>query len=49
LPLADFALPNGSFDFSSLQRIHLIFNQTPYGLIAVDDVGFDLPVPKLPE
>ncbi|MCB0629217.1 MAG: hypothetical protein KDD15_05790 [Lewinella sp.] len=42
LSLSAFALPNGSFDFSALRSIRLIFNQTPYGVIAVDDIGFDI-------
>ncbi len=40
LPLADFAAANPAFDPAGLAQVRLIFDRTPAGTIALDDVGF---------
>ncbi|MDP2497597.1 MAG: hypothetical protein Q8W44_06320 [Candidatus Palauibacterales bacterium] len=39
LPLADFADENPGFDPTSLSRIRFVFDRTPSGSVALDDVG----------
>jgi hypothetical protein len=39
-PLADFAETNPAFDPAALHSVSLLFDRTPKGLIALDDLGF---------
>jgi hypothetical protein len=39
-PLADFIQENPVFDPASLAEVRLVFDRTPSGLVALDDVGF---------
>jgi hypothetical protein len=40
LPIADFKVLNGDFDIQSLQSVQLILDQTAYGVLVIDDIGF---------
>ncbi|TNE37016.1 MAG: hypothetical protein EP347_09285 [Alphaproteobacteria bacterium] len=42
LPLAGFAKVNDAFDPSTLVSIRFVFDQSPSGVIALDDIGFEL-------
>jgi hypothetical protein len=40
-PLEDFLAVNSKLDITQLKAIRFIFNQTPYGVIAFDRIGFE--------
>jgi len=42
LPLAEFAKANAAFDPAQLRTIRLVFDRTPKGEVALDDVGLEM-------
>jgi dienelactone hydrolase len=43
LPLADFAARDPAFDVAALAEVRFVFDQTPAGVVILDDVGFVTP------
>nr|WKN35214.1 hypothetical protein K4G66_22815 [Tunicatimonas sp. TK19036] len=42
LPLTNFQVNNPDFDINQLRKITLLLDQTPYGVLLIDDIGFDV-------
>ncbi|MEQ9443376.1 MAG: hypothetical protein RIG62_30335 [Cyclobacteriaceae bacterium] len=42
LPIADFHKSNPDFNLQQLQKVELVFDQCNYGVLVVDDIGFDM-------
>lgn len=40
LPLADFSSENNIFDKQAIRKIEFIFDQVPYGVVILDEIGF---------
>ncbi|MEM6843803.1 MAG: hypothetical protein AAF632_16370 [Bacteroidota bacterium] len=40
LPLATFQANNPTFNIQKLRKISLVFDQNPYGVVVIDDIGF---------
>lgn len=40
LPLAEFAAKNDTFDYQAIRKIEFVFDQTPYGAVILDEIGF---------
>ncbi len=40
IPLSDFADANSSLDLSRLRAVHFVFDKTPVGTVAIDNIGF---------
>ena len=43
-PLKNFVAQNPNFDPTQLTRITLVFDQSPAGVVILDDIGFRDPV-----